>query len=56
MRAYILSQHEREMLQKYIQTGEKSYGFDVLKKRIRDNFPQIIEDIDLIKKTIANFK
>ena len=50
MRSYILSKHEREMLLKFIKTGEKTYGFDVLRKRIRDYLPQIEKDLQIISE------
>ena len=49
MRAYIFTQHEREMLRKYIQQNEKSYGFDQLRKRIKDNYSVLKLDLDLIE-------
>ena len=48
LRSYILSEHEREMLYKFVHSGEKTYGFDVLRKRIRDYLPQIENDLILI--------
>ena len=50
MRGYIFTEHEREMLRKYIHQNEKSYGFDQLRKRIKDNYSTLREDIDLIEK------
>ena len=50
MRSYIFTQHEREMLRKYIQQNEKSYGFDQLRKRIKDNYLTLKEDIELLEK------
>ena len=49
MRSYILTQHEREMLRKYVQQNEKSYGFDQLRKRIKDNYSVLKLDLDLIE-------
>ena len=50
MRGYIFTQHEREMLRKYIQQNEKSYGFDQLRKRIKDNYATLSGDIELLEK------
>ena len=49
MRGYIFTQHEREMLRKYIEQNEKSYGFDQLRKRIKDNYSVLKLDLDLIE-------
>ena len=49
MRGYILTQHEREMLRKYVKQNEKSYGFDQLRKRIKDNYSVLKLDLDLIE-------
>jgi hypothetical protein len=49
MRNYILTERERKMLLKFVETGEKSYTFESLKKRIIDNKDQLQQDIELIE-------
>ena len=50
MRGYIFTSHEREMIRKFLQQNEKSYGFDQLRKRIRDNYDVLKGDMELIKE------
>ena len=50
MHKELLSDKERKMLRQYLETGEKSEGFRMLKLRIKRNYPCIIEDFELIKQ------
>ncbi len=55
MRSYILTDHEKKMLIKFVETGEKSYGYDQLRKRIKDSYPMLKNDIELIEKVRINW-
>ena len=50
MRGYIFTQHERTMLEKYLVSDEKSYGFDQLRKRIKDNYAELKNDFELLEE------
>ena len=56
MRKYILTDHEREMIQKYLDSGLKINGFAVLKHNIGKNIEIISEDLELMKKLIEKNK
>jgi hypothetical protein len=46
----ILSDLERQMLRKFLETGEKGEGFRMLKLRIKRNYPCLSEDFELIEQ------
>ncbi len=54
MRDYILTPSERQIIKKYIETGDKLEGFRVLLCRVRkhDSKP-IMNDEELIKQFLA---
>jgi hypothetical protein len=47
MHTKILSEKERKMLHHFLETGEKSKGFRMLKMRIRNNYPRLTDDLSL---------
>ena len=49
MREYILTDQERQIIKKYIETGEKLEGYRMLVSRAR-NMQTISEDLELIKQ------
>jgi hypothetical protein len=49
MREYILTDNEKQIINKYLETGEKVRNFDTLLHRIR-NMQGITTDMELIKK------
>ena len=54
MRDYILTPGEKQIIQRYLETGDKLEGFRVLLCRARKQKPeQITEDVDLIKQFLA---
>jgi hypothetical protein len=52
MREYILTQQEKQIIKKYLETGEKLEGFRMLLSRIR-NMQAIEADLELIKQFLA---
>ena len=56
MRKYILTDHERDMIQKYLDSGVKINGFAVLKHNISRNIDKITDDFELMKKLLENNK
>ena len=53
MRKYLLTDHERDMIQKYLDSGVKINGFAVLKHNISRNIDKITDDFELMKKLLA---
>jgi len=55
MRNYILTDHERTLIKRYLETGEKLDGFKVLLHRIRKTpiQPEIVqEDLNLLQELL----
>jgi hypothetical protein len=52
VRAYILTEHERTVLQRYIETGEKLNGYAVLTHLLRKALPQVEKDLELVKRAL----
>ena len=50
MRSYLLTEQERKMIRKFLETGDKLEGFKVLLYRCRHSQTTIKTDLDLIKK------
>jgi len=50
MHKELLSDKERSMLRRYLEAGEKSEGFRMLKMRIKRNYICINEDFELIRQ------
>ncbi len=51
MRQYLLTEQERQIINKYLQTGDKLEGFKVLLHRCRHT-ETVQEDLNLIKRLI----
>ena len=56
MRSYILTELERNHLQKYIETSKISDDFYVLLNRIRKNYIVLSNDMELIEMVIKKRK
>jgi len=52
MRTALFSDKEREMVERFLETGEKGDGFRVLAYRVRRGQIQIREDFDLMIKLL----
>jgi hypothetical protein len=52
MREYILTDNERQIMQKHLETGERPEGFRMLLSRCRRMQP-IHEDLQLIKQFLS---
>ena len=52
VRAYILTERERTILKRFIDTGEKLNGFDILFHYLNKYQSQLREDFDLIETAI----
>jgi hypothetical protein len=53
MRAYILTETERQLLKRYLETGTKTSSLLVLLHRIRKNLSTLKEDVDLSKRALV---
>jgi hypothetical protein len=56
MKNYILTEREKIILKKFLETGQKQQGFRGLKFRIIQNNERICADFDLITKAFKKFK
>ena len=56
MRAYLLSDGDKKIIQKYLDEGLRLSGIDVLRHRIRSSLPAIREDLKLIEKFLGEAK
>lgn len=54
MRAYILTNTERKLLERYLETEVKTSNLIVLLHRIRKNLPKLKEDIDLLSRALVH--
>ena len=52
MREYVLTNQEKQIIQKYLETGEKSKGFRKLLSRTR-HMQTVNSDLELIKQFLA---
>jgi hypothetical protein len=52
MREYILTEQEKQIIKKYLETGEKLEGFRMLLSRCR-NIESVNADLELIKAFLA---
>jgi len=50
MREYILTSHEREIVETFLETGLHLNGFAVLKIRAKRALPRLEEDLRLLKR------
>ena len=56
MRTALFSDAEREMVGRFLKTGEKGEGFRVLAFRVRQSQNKIKEDFDLMIKLLTKLK
>lgn len=52
VRSYILTERERRILRRYIETGEKLDGFAVLVHHLKKHKDAISEDLGLLKASL----
>ena len=52
MRKYILTELEKKIIKKYLDTGEKLEGFKIILHRVR-NMQTVNSDLELIKQFLA---
>jgi hypothetical protein len=52
VRAYILTPRERTILKRFIETGEKLNGFDILIHYLNKYQTQLCQDLNLIETAI----
>lgn len=53
MRGYILTEHEREILETYLEKAIKLDGFRVLVFRIRKSHERLRDDIKLVEAVLS---
>jgi hypothetical protein len=56
VRAYILTERERELLNRYVQNNEKLNGFSVLIHYLKKTEKPLIEDAELVKKALEKVR
>lgn len=56
MRTALFSDKEREMVEHFLDNGEKGEGFRVLAYRVRQSHITIMEDFDLMIKFITKIE
>lgn len=56
VRSYILTKHEKVILTRALETGEKLNGYAVLTHHLRKAQKQLKEDLDLIQRTLKEKK
>jgi hypothetical protein len=56
VRAYILTERERELLARFVKTGEKLNAFTVLIHYLNKNEKTLAEDVELIRATMEKLK
>lgn len=54
MKSYILTKKEREVIRKYLETGEKDKSIYVYLLRAKRYFPQLLVDLDLLKMLLGS--
>jgi hypothetical protein len=52
VRSYILTKHERQILERALETGDKLDGYAVLTHHLRRAQKQLKADLDLIQKAV----
>jgi hypothetical protein len=56
MRAYILTENEREIINQYLNHGNKQLGHSMLKHRIDKNLKTVNNDLKLIENFLKKVK
>ena len=56
MRNYVLTENERKILMRWLESGEELAGYPLLKNRILNNFGTIIEDVKLVAEYIMKIE
>jgi hypothetical protein len=56
MRTYIFTEKEKQQLQNYLDSGTKEEGFRVLLFRIKNYYPSLIQEYDLMTKIFETLK
>jgi|YelNatPaOPRAMG01_1025707.scaffolds.fasta_scaffold227384_1 flavodoxin len=52
VRSYILTEHEKKILKRFLENGEKLNGFRTLLTYLRKSHKQLEEDLKLIKDVL----
>ncbi|MEM2704754.1 MAG: hypothetical protein QXR45_16535 [Candidatus Bathyarchaeia archaeon] len=55
VRSYILTEHERKILKRFIETGEKLNGIRTLMAYLRKAQTRLKEDMQLIDKALQKY-
>ena len=56
MRTYILSGNERKIIETFIERGLNLNGFNVLRLRIKRAYPQLEDDLNLMKRFLEKLE
>lgn|GEM_PF-1298625 len=56
MHKELLSNKERQMLRRFLETGEKDKHFRILKMRLVRGYPAITQDYELIKQAYGKLE
>jgi len=55
VRTYLLTERERKILERFVETGEKLSGYQVLTHHLKKARKQLAKDVELINKTIKKW-
>jgi cAMP phosphodiesterase len=56
VRSYILTEHERKILKRFLENGEKLNGFRTLLTYLRKSHKQLEADLKLINETLQKLR
>jgi 23S rRNA C2498 (ribose-2'-O)-methylase RlmM len=55
MRSYILSKHEQQLIEQYLESNQKTETLRMLKLRMKKAYPRLTNDLKLIDKALKKF-
>ncbi|MEM3579341.1 MAG: hypothetical protein QXL54_03850 [Candidatus Bathyarchaeia archaeon] len=55
VRSYILTEHERKILERFIKNGERLNGITTLMTYLRKNLKRLKEDMQLIDEALQKY-
>ena len=56
MRNYVLTENERKILMRWLESGDELAGYPILKNRILNNFDAIVEDVKLVAEYVMKME
>jgi len=56
LRNYVLTENERKILMRWLESGDELAGYPILKNRIINNFGSIVEDVKLVAEYVMKIE